>query len=54
MYRTVNSFLDIGEVSDSKISGSPHVIRTPQVIKAVRLRINRNLVRKQENHGSGN
>ena len=48
VYRTVKKlFLDTGEVSDHKRSGQPRVVHTPQVINAVRSRINKNLVRKQ-------
>ena len=54
VYRTVNLFLDTGRISNRKRSGRPRMVRTPQVIAAVRSRINRNLVRKKKNHDSGN
>ena len=50
MYRTVKLFLDMLGVSDHKRSSWPRVVHTPQVIKAVRSRINRN----QKNHGLEN
>jgi hypothetical protein len=40
----VKLFLDMGGVSDCKISGWPCVVCTPQVINAVRSRINQNPV----------
>ena len=40
VYRTVKLFFDKGGVSGRKRSGRPLVVRTPQVIKAVRSRIN--------------
>ena len=46
VYPTVKLFLDMGGVSDRKKSGRPSVVRTPQVINAVRSRINQNPVRK--------
>ena len=48
LYCTVKLFLDMGGVSDRKRSGQPCVVSTPQVINAVRSRINRNPVRKQK------
>ena len=39
---TVKLFLDMGGVNNRKRSGWPHVVHMPQVIKAVRSRINRN------------
>ena len=48
MYRTVKLFLNMGGVSGHKRSDQPRVVRTPQVINAVRSIINRNSVRKQE------
>ena len=47
MHRTVKLFLDTEGVSDSKRSGRSRVIRTPQVINAVRSRIKRSSVQKQ-------
>ena len=38
--------MDTGGVSDRKRSGRPRVVRTPQVINAVRSRINRNRKKK--------
>ena len=54
MYRTVKSFMDTGGVSGRKWSGWPHADCTPQVIKAVRSRINQNPVQIKKNHGLGN
>ena len=54
VYLTVKLFLDMGGVSDHKRSGWPRKDCTPQVIEAVRSRINQNPVRKQKNYGLGN
>ena len=48
MYHTVKLFLDTGGGSDCKRSARPHIVHTPQVINAIRSRINRNPVRKQK------
>ena len=52
--RTIKLFLDMGGVSDHKRSGWPYMVHMPQVINAVRPRININPVKKQKNHGSAN
>jgi hypothetical protein len=55
LYCTVNLFLNMEGESDRRRSGWPRVVCTPQVINAVRSRINRNPVQKQQkNHGLGN
>ena len=41
-------FLDIGELSDHKRSGWPLIVHAPQIINAVRSRLNPNPVRKQK------
>ena len=46
VYRTVKLFLNMGGVTDHKISGWPRMVCTPQVINAVRSRINRNIIHK--------
>lgn len=48
MYRTVKLFANTGNVNDRKRSGWPSTARIPQIINAVRSRINRNPVRKQK------
>ena len=53
VYRTFKLFLDTGEVSDHKRSAQYCVVSMPQVIKAVRSRINQNSVQTQRNHGLG-
>ena len=47
MYRT-KLFLDTGGIRNRERSGRPHVVRTLQVINAVRSTTNRNPVRKQK------
>ena len=52
--RTVKLFLDPGGISDRKRFCLPQMVRMPQVIKAVRSRMNQNPVCKTKNHGLGN
>ena len=48
VYLTIKLFLTMGGGSDRKRSSQLRLVRTPQVIKAVRLRINQNPVQKQK------
>ena len=52
VYRTVKLFLDMGAVSDRKRCGRPRVVRTPQVINAVKNQPKS--CPKTKNNGSGN
>jgi hypothetical protein len=47
VYHTVKLFSNMGAVRDHKRTGRPHMVCTPQVIKAHRSRINENHVQKQ-------
>ena len=44
--------MNTGGISDRKRSGEPRLVRTPQIINAVRSRIKLNPVLKQKIHGS--
>ena len=48
VYRCIKLFEETGDVKDRHRSGRPRSVRTPQVIKAVKSRIHRNPIRKQE------
>lgn len=48
VYRTVKLFEDTGGIIDRPKSGRPREVRTPQAIKAVKMRINRKPLRKQK------
>lgn len=48
VYRTIDRYTNTFSVEDQKISGRPRAVRTTQVLNAVKARIRRNPIRKQE------
>lgn len=48
VYRAIKRYEELGGVQDKARSGRPRTVRTPNVVKAVRERIRRNPLRKQQ------